>query len=151
MTSPSSSTSSSGETTLQILLNTLIPNLHPSTFVFLTFPPEDTPPVGLRTLMSFREQEGLTVICTAENAREQGLETKAIFPSRMITLDVHSSLEAVGFIAVVSRVLAEQGIACNPVSGFFHDHCFVPVERAEQALEVLRGLAKGEDDKISKK
>lgn len=61
----------------------------------------------------------------------------------MITLDVHSSLEAVGFMAVISKALAENGIGCNPVSGFFHDHCFVPVERGEDGVKVLRGLAEG--------
>jgi hypothetical protein len=44
----------------------------------------------------------------------------------MITLNVYSSLEAVGFIAAVGAKLNKIGV--NPVSGFFHDHCFVPVE-----------------------
>jgi hypothetical protein len=29
----------------------------------------------------------------------------------------------------------------NPVSAFYHDHLFVPVERAEEALAMLRQLA----------
>jgi uncharacterized protein len=45
----------------------------------------------------------------------------------MITPNVHSSLEAVGFIfARVASKLAERGIGANPVSGFFHD---TPVRR----------------------
>lgn len=61
----------------------------------------------------------------------------------MITLDVHSSLEAVGFMAIISKALADEGIGCNPVSGFFHDHCFVPVERGDDAVRVLKGFAEG--------
>lgn len=55
----------------------------------------------------------------------------------MITCNVHSSLEAVGFIAVLGTKLAQHGISVNPVSGFFHDHLFVPVEKAEEAMRVL--------------
>lgn len=60
----------------------------------------------------------------------------------MITLDIHSSLEAVGFMAAVSAKLTESGIGVNPVSGFFHDHCFVPLGREKEALEVLEILAR---------
>jgi len=60
----------------------------------------------------------------------------------MVTLNVHSSLEAVGFIAEVSKVLASKGIGCNPVSGFYHDHLFVPVGREEEVVECLRDLAR---------
>jgi hypothetical protein len=60
----------------------------------------------------------------------------------MITLKIHSSLEAVGFMAKISTKLAEKGIGCNPVAGFFHDHCFVPVGREEEAIRALEELVK---------
>lgn len=53
---------------------------------------------------------------------------------------VHSSLEAVGFMPILTGALAKWGIGCNPVSGFFHDHLFVPVERGEEAVGVLGEL-----------
>ena len=59
----------------------------------------------------------------------------------MITLNVHSSLEAVGFMAVISAKLAENGIGCNPVSRFFHDHVFVPIGKEHEAVNVLEELA----------
>lgn len=58
----------------------------------------------------------------------------------MLTCAVHSSLEAVGFMAVLATALAESGISANPVSGWFHDHLFVPVHRAEEAVRVLEGV-----------
>jgi hypothetical protein len=61
----------------------------------------------------------------------------------MITLDVHSSLEAVGFMAVVSRKLADLGVGSNPVSGFFHDHVFVPEGAEANALTALEEIRKG--------
>ena len=49
----------------------------------------------------------------------------------MITLDIHSSLEAVGFIARIANVLALHDMGVNPVSAFYHDHLFVPEKRAD--------------------
>ena len=60
----------------------------------------------------------------------------------MITLNIHSSLEAVGFLAAITTRLAAAGMGVNPVSAFYHDHLFVPAERAEEAMELLRQLAR---------
>ena len=59
--------------------------------------------------------------------------------------DAHaSSLDAVGFLAVITSALAKAGIGVNPVSAYFHDHLFVAEADAEEALAVLQGLAAGE-------
>ncbi|KAL2067227.1 hypothetical protein VTL71DRAFT_1651 [Oculimacula yallundae] len=137
--STSISTPAPGETGLAALLATLKTSLHPDIFVFITLPVGQSPPPSLFIQMLFREAEGLTVITTQESATDHGLES--IFPSRMITLDIHSSLEAVGFMAAVSAKLTHSGIGVNPVSGFFHDHCFVPLGREQEAVKVLQDLA----------
>jgi len=90
--------------------------------------------------MFFAEAEGTTLITTQQAATTYKLEYT--FPCRMITLDVHSSLEAVGFMARVSAKLAEKGIGVNPVSGFWHDHCFVPVGREGEAMTALEELVR---------
>jgi uncharacterized protein len=77
-----------------------------------------------------REDEGTTAIVPAS---EGGFAR--------ITLMVHSALEGVGLTAAVSGVLAEQGIACNVVAGFHHDHLFVPWARAGEALDALAALS----------
>ncbi len=59
----------------------------------------------------------------------------------MITLNIHSSLDAVGFLAAITTRLAAAGMGVNPVSGYFHDHLFVPADRADEAMTVLEGLA----------
>jgi len=59
----------------------------------------------------------------------------------MITLDVHSALEAVGFIAVIATELAKAGMGVNPVAGFYHDHIFVPEGREGDALRILARIA----------
>jgi hypothetical protein len=59
----------------------------------------------------------------------------------MITLNVHSALDAVGFLSAVMQALTAAGISSNAVSAFYHDHLFVPLNRAEEALQVLRELS----------
>ena len=61
----------------------------------------------------------------------------------MITLNVHSALDAVGFLAAVATALSERGIGVNPVAGYYHDHLFIPADRAEEAMAVLEGLSSG--------
>jgi hypothetical protein len=128
---------------LRTLLSSLTTTLHPDTFVFVTMPDEVTGigalPPSLDARMAFQESEGLTIVTTRASADSHGLQYS--FPSRMITLNVHSSLEAVGFIARVASQLAERGIGANPVSGFFHDHLFVAEGREEEAVAALKNLA----------
>lgn len=81
----------------------------------------------------------MTLIVLEDQAKTAGLKT--VFRCRMLTLNVHSSLEAVGFLAAITARLATAGIGVNPVSAFYHDHLFVPADRAEEALDVLQKLA----------
>jgi hypothetical protein len=89
--------------------------------------------------MTFGEDEGATLIAALHEAKAAGLA--GAFHCRMITLNVHSSLEAVGFLATVTARLAAAGISANAVSAFYHDHLFVPVDRAEEAVTILKQLA----------
>jgi uncharacterized protein len=57
------------------------------------------------------------------------------------TFDNNSSLQAVGLTAAVSGKLAAKGIPANVVAGFYHDHLFVPSDRAQEALAALRELS----------
>ena len=97
-------------------------------------------PPSLDAQMAFQEAEGLTIVTSETAATAHGLQYS--FPSRMITLNVHSSLEAVGFIARVASKLAEKGIGVNPMSGWFHDHLFVPVGKEGEAIAALEDLAR---------
>ena len=56
---------------------------------------------------------------------------------RGITLSIHSSLDAVGFTAAVANKLAANGISANVVAAHYHDHVFVPANKAELALQLL--------------
>jgi len=126
------------ETDLAILIRTMSPRLMAGLFVFTTM---DTVPAGIDPVMTFREAEGITLIVPQDQAIAAGLACS--FPSRMITLEVNSSLAAVGFLAAITAKLAAAGIPVNPVSGFHHDHLFVPEDRAEEATTILKTMADG--------
>ncbi|UWR23029.1 ACT domain-containing protein [Sulfitobacter sp. S190] len=128
----------SGEHDLDTLLATMTAKLAPETYVFVTLAP-DAVPAGITPRMMFNEAEGVTLILTRDTAEHAGLEWE--FACRMITLDVHSALEAVGFIARVASALAAAGMGVNPVSGFYHDHLFVPDGRQDDALAVIARIA----------
>ena len=61
---------------------------------------------------------------------------------RLITLEVYSSLEAVGMTAAISRVLTEAGISANVVAAYHHDYLFVPQDKAERALQLLNTITR---------
>lgn len=129
-----------GECDLDTLLRSLKTTLADGTYVFATVAPEAVP-ATLTPRMMFREAEGVTLILLREEAQAHGIPHD--FPCRMITLDVHSSLEAVGFIARIATELAHHGMGVNPVAGFYHDHLFVPEGREQEALRILEGIARG--------
>jgi len=129
-----------GETDLKKLLAAMTPQLLPGIHVFVTLAPGAAQPEGIDPVMIFREREGVTLIVTEDAARAARLT--ASFRCRMITLNIHSSLEAVGFLATITARLAAAGMGVNPVSAFYHDHLFVPADRAEEAMELLRQLAR---------
>lgn len=129
----------SGETDLATLFRTMTARLSEGIYVFVTLPDHDVPD-GIDTRMIFREEEGTTLILLRSEAEAASLPYE--FPCRMITLNVHSALEAVGFIARIATELAREGMGVNPVAGYFHDHLFVPDGRQDDALRVLHRLTR---------
>ncbi|WP_343989523.1 ACT domain-containing protein [Kangiella japonica] len=120
---------------LKALLVNLQPILDEHDYVFCT---AVAVPDGLNPLATFREGEGISLICQKEEAEASGLAYEGIF--RKITLSVYSSLEAVGLIAAVSTALTKANISANVVAAYHHDHVFVPADKAAEAMGVLKGL-----------
>lgn len=119
------------------LLRHMQPLLHDGVFAFSMAPPGFD--VGRpEVVATFRETEGTSVVLAEAAALALGLPV--LFRAAWITLEVHSDLHAVGLTAAVAGELTEAGIACNVVAAARHDHLFVPVERAREALRRLRAL-----------
>lgn len=127
---------STGELNLNRLLADMTPQLDDEIWVFLTVKLPD-PDLDGKALMRFEEEEGITYIVKAKDAK--GIE--AAFRCKRITLQIHSSLEAVGFLDAISTALTLKGVSSNVVSAFYHDHLFVPVEKATQTMSVLKALS----------
>ncbi len=114
-----------GERDLDRLLATLAPVLADAEYAFAE---HDGGPLPDGTFALIREAEGDGIVVE----RTGGGWAR-------ITLTVHSSLEAVGLSAELTRRLAERGIAANVVAGRLHDHVFVPWDRRAEALEAIAG------------
>lgn len=125
------------ENNLSILLREAAPQLNPGTYVFTTMDSAISIP-HTDVLMSFREAEGTTLILEQSVADKHGLPYE--YEAAWITMTVNSALEAVGFTAAFATALGKHGISCNVVAALHHDHLFVALRDAEQALVVLDNL-----------
>ena len=130
-----------GERELKKLLERISPELMDGEYVFCTFRDarygdnSDLEPVA-----AVSESEGLTLVVPKRRADSSGCRYASVF--KRITLNIHSSLDAVGLTAAFSTKLAECGISANVIAGFYHDHIFVQSEFAERALAALEELAR---------
>jgi hypothetical protein len=129
-----------GESNLATLLQNMKPEMHDGVFVFCSIPADEEILATLTPVHIFREREGTTLVVRREEAESAGLPYQ--FVSRLITLTVHSSREAVGLLAAITGRLAEAGISVNAVSAYYHDHLFVPEHRANEVLRLLQDMSK---------
>jgi hypothetical protein len=115
------------------------PLLHDGSYAFCSIDAarERSGAIDLRSVIAwFREPEGLTVVLPETAAREQGLNI--VHRAAWITLRTLTALDEVGVTATVAALLAQADISCNVIAGVYHDHLFVPPERAQEALEILQ-------------
>lgn len=122
---------------LATLLRTLQPVLNPGIYVYAMAPEGQDVPLH-SVIASIREPEGLSVVMEESAAQHAGLSP--MFRCAWITLSVNSDLEAVGLTGAFAAALAAANVSCNVVAGVNHDHIFVPVAQAQQAMKALRSL-----------
>jgi hypothetical protein len=115
----------------------MAPVRQPGVYVFVSTREPEVVPRATR-IAEFREAEGTTLVLPRAAADHYGLTYD--YEAAWITLQVHSSLAAVGLTAAVATALAEAGISCNVMAGYYHDHLFVDLAMAEKALATLAAL-----------
>lgn len=127
------------ESQLSVLLKNITPRLAPGEYVFCTVNKTEFEGLGELPLCFFQEQEGITIIISKAAADARNFVYSGTWA--WITCEVHSDLAAVGFMAAISRCLADDGIPTNPVSAFYHDHLFVPFEKGTRAVQLIEALS----------
>jgi hypothetical protein len=86
----------------------------------------------VNTVAIFNEIEGVTVIVSESEAERAKLPI--LFRVAWITLNQPLSPN----IALLSQALKELGLSCNVVAAVYHNHLFVPVDVASEAVARLR-------------
>ncbi|MEO6630405.1 MAG: ACT domain-containing protein [Mucilaginibacter sp.] len=127
-----------GETDLAALLRSMKPKLNEGDYVLCTVATLDN--IDPKEIISlFKEEEGWTVILNKTLADSLGLSYTYI--AAWITLTIHSSLESVGLTAAFATALGNEGISCNVMAAYYHDHIFVAKGDAGRAMEALQKLS----------
>jgi len=125
--------------------------LHPEEFVLVSLALSEK----IRALDSFKQLDPFSSV-TVDHAEVSMILKKMYWesieglfqsshvegPYRVITFDIVLDLSLVGFISVVSAVLAEVGISIFALSTFLRDHILVKASRADEAVMVLEALIK---------
>lgn len=127
-------------TDLKKLLKYMKPKLVKGEFVFCTVSEEELKKINIKPLLVFREDEGVTITIEKKIADSYSFSYSNIWA--LITLTVHSGLEAIGFLAEITKKFAQNGISVNVVSAFYHDHLFVPIKQKKKAIKLLKELSK---------
>ncbi len=129
-----------GETDLDKMLATLSVKVRDGLFTVISLGSQTPPPSslgsGIQLLMA--EDEGVTIICSLKRAEDEGWPVDYV--ASWLTLQIHSSLEAVGLTAAISTALATEQISCNVLAGYYHDHILVPADRTDDAVACLEAL-----------
>ncbi len=131
----------SGEKDLAVLIQNMEPVLNIGEYVFCTVQNLGEIPDIEKILFLFREHEAVTIVLERTIADEWSFAYSYI--SSWITLNIHSSLEAVGLTAAFANALKQENISCNVVAAYFHDHIFIAREDAEKAMKTLIALKSG--------
>ena len=121
---------------LKVLLKNMHPQLSDEEFVYCSLNNQtDSQIMQLDPLCIYREAEGTTIVITKQQAIAKGISFDLVL--KKITLEVHSSLSAIGLTAAVATALTKKHISCNVIAAYYHDHIFVPSSEAGLALETL--------------
>ncbi len=108
----------------QTILKKLNPKLNDGEYVFCSV--DNIEKIDYNKILgSFKEKEGISIIISKKEAAN--LRLSFSFIAAWITLRVYSSLEDVGLTAAFSNALNKNGISCNVISGYYHDHIFVNI------------------------
>lgn len=124
----------SGETDLERMLAELRVTIRDDVYCMVSLAsPDDELRASAAAMIS--EEEAVTLVITTREAESRALPYD--FAAAWLTLEVHSSLHAVGLTAAIARMLTDEGIPCNVLAGFYHDHLLVPADQGRRVKTIL--------------
>ena len=119
-------------------MKNLNPFLVEGEFVFASVDKHELKDLDGIPLLVFHESEGTTIIIEKSIADQHEISYDSTWA--LITLKVQSSLTTVGLLKTITQKLGDNNIPVNVVSAVYHDHLFVPFEKAALALKLLKEL-----------
>jgi len=121
--------------------------VHPDDYVLVSVPPDqgaEAYRLRLRPFSSVTYDHGevsLVVRASEWTVNESRFrEAKVEGPYTLITFDVVLDLALVGYLSVVSSLLAEEGVSIYALSTYLKDHILVRKMDSEKAVEALTRL-----------
>ncbi len=124
-------------------LNVLIKNMKPkialAEYVFCVVSEAKFRLMNIKPICTFREREGVTAIIDKASADSNGIHYTGTW--KLISISIYSDLHSIGFLAAITAKLAEAGISVNIVSAYHHDHLFVPLEKAQACMQLLKKMS----------
>ena len=133
---------------IDILRDTTV-SVAPETFAIVSLTPEawvslladaSLSPRMTAPFMIFKDAHEVTLILDDQDLRNMrpGLaEAKVANGYRLLTFETVLDLSVVGFMAAVSRILADAGVPLLPVSAFSRDHILIRQTDLPNALKAL--------------
>ena len=124
-------------------------SVSPETFAIVSITPDEMsalladPSLSPRMtapFMIFKDAHEVTLILDDQDLRNMrpGLaEAKVANGYRLLTFETVLDLSVVGFMAAVSRILADAGVPILPISAFSRDHILIRQADLSNALKAL--------------
>ena len=121
--------------------------VHPDDYVVVSVPPAQSAEarrLRLRPFSSVTYDHGevsMVVRASEWTINESRFrEAKVEGPYTLITFDIALDLSLVGYLSVVSSLLAENGVSIYALSTYLRDHILVKKMNSEKAVEALTRL-----------
>jgi hypothetical protein len=121
--------------------------VHPDDYVVVSVPPAQSTEAHRLSLRPFSsvtyDHDEVSLIVRASEwtlYESRFREAKVEGPYTLITFDIVLDLSLVGYLSVVSSLLAENGVSIYALSTYLRDHILVKKIDAEKAVEALTGL-----------
>lgn len=128
-----------GVTDLKVLLQSMTPVLDDTAYGYVVAKPGQALAAS-DVFATVTEAEGQTIVSKVTMLRNAGYDVTSEWAR--ITLEIHSSLEAVGLTAAFATALGEAGVSANVIAGFYHDHIFVQWDKRHDAMSALSDLSR---------